>query len=189
MINRIPHAADQPHVPTLTGPRIVLRAPQSGDAARRLALGHSSEVLQAYGMDSATVPSLTETACQGWLAEQQAALAWMITLGGDQIGTVRLHSHVMADRRANLAIGLLDAAHLGQGYGTEALRLVIEQAFDGMGLNRLSLRVLDTNERAIRCYAKLGFVTEGRERQSARTADGWRDDVMMGLLASEWVPD
>lgn len=189
MTHRVPHAADQPHVPTLTGPRLVLRAPRPGDAAARLALGQSPEILRAYGMDPAKVAPLTEDACEAWLVEQQSALAWMMTLDGALIGTVRLHTHVLADWRANLAIGLLDAAHLGQGYGTEALRLVIAQAFDGMGLNRLSLRVLDSNTRAIDCYTRLGFVTEGRERQSARTAQGWRDDVMMGLLASEWVPE
>lgn len=84
-----------------------------------------------------------------------------------------------------LAIGIDDPACLGQGYGTEAIRLALAYAFRS-GLRRVSLRVLASNARAIACYRKCGFVEEGRERETA-CADGIRqDDIVMGLLDREF---
>ncbi|MEL6586298.1 MAG: GNAT family protein [Pseudomonadota bacterium] len=174
-----------PQVPRLVGERVLLRAPHPGDAEARLQLGRSDEILSAYGLRAADLAPLDGAGAADWLLEQIKAGAWMIEVQGQMIGTVRLHSHMAWDRRAQLAIGLLDPAKLGRGYGSDALRLVISHAFGEMGLQRLSLRVLADNVPALRCYKRLGFVEEGRERQSARCWDGWRDDILMGLLATE----
>jgi RimJ/RimL family protein N-acetyltransferase len=55
-----------------------------------------------------------------------------------------------------------------------------------LNLHRISARVLDYNTRAIRAYETCGFVVEGRERESAHVDGKWHDDVMMGLLDSEF---
>lgn len=172
---------------TLVGPRVHLRAPVAEDAGARMALGHDPLILRAYGVAMADLAAFTPERADSWRAEQVTAGAWMITVSGHLIGTVRLHSPTVSDRRAQIAIGLLDSDRLGQGFGTEALRLVIDHAFDGLGLHRLSLRVLADNDRAIRCYSRLGFVEEGRERESARVPGGWQDDLIMGLLADDWA--
>ncbi|WP_179381747.1 GNAT family N-acetyltransferase [Jannaschia marina] len=172
---------------TLAGPRVLLRAPIETDAEARRSLGYDPVILRAYGQDTERLPTMTAARATSWLREQRDSGAWMITVAGALVGAVRLHSRVEVDRRAQIAIGLLDADQLGRGLGTEAMRLVIDHAFDGLGLHRLSLRVLAGNDRAIRCYRRLGFVEEGRERQSARVPGGWEDDLLMGLLADEWA--
>jgi RimJ/RimL family protein N-acetyltransferase len=86
------------------------------------------------------------------------------------------------------AIGIADAALLGQGLGSEAIQLAVAHAFGPMGLHRLSLRVLAFNGRAIRAYQKCGFRVEGRERESALIDDVWHDDLIMGLLAEDDRP-
>src|SRR6185437_5461536 len=108
--------------------------------------------------------------------------AWSIEVEGRFVGTVRLHSFVPADERASVAISIFDATLLGRGYGTEALQLLVRHAFSGLGLHRLSVRVLASNARAVRCYEKCGFRHEGRERESARVGHGWEDDFIMGLV-------
>ena len=65
-----------------------------------------------------------------------------------------------------MAIGIDDPALLGQGLGTEVLRLVLGFSF-ASGLRRVSVRVLASNTRAVACYRKCGFVVEGRKRESA----------------------
>jgi RimJ/RimL family protein N-acetyltransferase len=67
------------------------------------------------------------------------------------------------------------------------MRLLLGHAFDGLGLHRLSVRVLSHNARAIRAYEKCGFVFEGRERESALIDGAWHDDVIMGLIDREFV--
>ena len=58
-----------------------------------------------------------------------------------------------------------------------------------MDLHRISLRVIDYNERAIRCYKSVGFVEEGRERETAFIQGRWRDDLIMGLLDREFLSE
>jgi RimJ/RimL family protein N-acetyltransferase len=49
----------------------------------------------------------------------------------------------------------------GRGYGTEATRLIAEEAFDSMGLSEIRLEVFNHNVRAIAAYAKVGFQITG----------------------------
>jgi RimJ/RimL family protein N-acetyltransferase len=49
----------------------------------------------------------------------------------------------------------------GRGYGTEATRLMAEEAFDSMGLGEIRLEVFNHNVRAIAAYARVGFEVTG----------------------------
>ena len=49
----------------------------------------------------------------------------------------------------------------GQGYGTEATRLVANEAFDNMGLSEIRLEVFSHNARAISAYSRVGFEVTG----------------------------
>jgi RimJ/RimL family protein N-acetyltransferase len=89
-------------------------------------------------------------------------------------------------RRASLAVGIEDKSQLGIGLGTEAIALVLEYAFRVLKLHRLSVRVIEYNARAIRAYRKCGFVVEGTEREAALVDGIWHDDIMMGMLDSEY---
>ena len=148
----------------------------------RLAFGRDPEIHRLYGGSQADLRPLTlDDATRAHLRLLEHACAWAIEYGRF-IGEVRLDHINRRDKRAALAIGIADPASLGQGLGTEAIRLVVDHAFGEMGLHRLSLRVLAFNERAIRAYQKCGFRVEGREREAALIDGVWHDDVIMGLL-------
>ncbi|MDF2760844.1 MAG: acetyltransferase, ribosomal protein N-acetylase, partial [Thermomicrobiales bacterium] len=49
----------------------------------------------------------------------------------------------------------------GQGYGTEATRLMAKEAFDTMGLSEIRLEVFNHNLRAIAAYSRVGFEVTG----------------------------
>ncbi|MEL6449836.1 MAG: GNAT family protein [Pseudomonadota bacterium] len=169
--------------PTLRGPRVVLRAAQSGDVAARFALGNTPEIIKMFGGDPTQVRDITQDAAEAWVAAQQSdPHAWVITAQDHLLGAIRLHTVNRADKRAQIAIGILDSTALGQGFGTEAMQLLAAHAFDQMGLHRLGCRVLDFNARAIAAYEKVGFVVEGREREAARIGSEWHDDLMLGLI-------
>ncbi|WP_261334018.1 GNAT family N-acetyltransferase [Rhizobium leguminosarum] len=75
---------------------------------------------------------------------------------------------------------------LDKGLGSESIRLVLEHAFTHLRLHRIGIRVLAYNTRAIRAYQKCGIVQEGREREAAFVNGSWHDDIMMGLLETEY---
>jgi RimJ/RimL family protein N-acetyltransferase len=74
----------------------------------------------------------------------------------------------------------------GLGYGTEATELMLELAFERIGLHRVALAVFEFNERAIRSYEKAGFGIEGRLRDTIyRDGRHW-DEISMSVLEPEW---
>jgi Acetyltransferases, including N-acetylases of ribosomal proteins len=75
---------------------------------------------------------------------------------------------------------------LGHGLGTEVTRLVSAHAFDDLGLEALTVRVLDYNRRAIGCYARCGFVPDRREPRVLEVRGEWRDDIIMRLDAARF---
>jgi len=74
----------------------------------------------------------------------------------------------------------------GRGYGSEATALMVEHAFEALGLHRIALSVFDFNERAIRAYRRLGFVTEGRSREAIWREGRFHDEILMSLLEDDW---
>ena len=171
-------------------PKVTLDRPSAEDVPARQALGFSAEIRRMYGADPATVPEMSPALAKAWFdALAEHPCAWVIRRDGRLVGQARLDDIDHADGRARLAIGLLSEEELGRGLGRAAVRLVLEHAFGVLGLNRVDLRVLAYNTRAIRCYAACGFVEEGRERQAARVAGEWHDDVIMGILRSEYLVD
>ncbi len=80
----------------------------------------------------------------------------------------------------------IDGAYTGQGYGTEATRLMLDYGFGILNLHRVELLVFGFNTRAIHVYEKLGFVQEGMKRQSWYYDHAWHDTVLMSILEDEY---
>lgn len=74
----------------------------------------------------------------------------------------------------------------GKGYGTEATRLVLDYAFNGLGLHNVMLRVYAHNPAGIRAYERAGFRLIGRRREAWRMGDLVRDELYMDCLATEF---
>ncbi|MFN3346628.1 MAG: GNAT family N-acetyltransferase [Candidatus Bipolaricaulaceae bacterium] len=76
---------------------------------------------------------------------------------GRHIGNVSLHSIRWEEGVAEVGIVLGEKDCWGQGYGPEALRLLMYYAFQELGLRKLVLHVRRENRRAMRAYRKVGF--------------------------------
>jgi diamine N-acetyltransferase len=74
----------------------------------------------------------------------------------------------------------------GAGRGRQACELVLQYVFDALGAHRLSLDVIETNERAARLYDSLGFQREGVMRDAFRHGAECRSLILMSLLATEY---
>lgn len=110
------------------------------------------------------------------------------TLAEDKlIGFVSLSGPAWTHSTVWFGIGIGDDAYWGKGYGTDAVRLAVQYAFEELNMHRVTLNVFDYNVRAVRSYEKVGFVLEGRQRE-AMQRDGKRIDILyMGILREEWV--
>jgi len=111
--------------------------------------------------------------------------ALVIAVDGQAIGTVSLFHEDPLARHAEVGVALAAEAR-GKGYGTDALRLLVEFAFTRRNLRRVYLAVLASNAAALACYRKVGFIEEGRLRQHCWVRGCYEDEVAMGLLRAEW---
>ena len=174
-------------IPELEGDRLRLRPFRQSDVAERLALGRSPEIVWNFGGNPDGLPPYGEDEARAWVERNLGhPVCWAVEVEGRLLGEARLDGLDRHDRRARLATGLYDITQLGKGLGREVIGLVLSHAFGKLRLHRVDLRVLEYNERAIRCYRACGFVEEGRERESARVGEAWYDDIIMGILAREY---
>lgn len=173
----------------LKGANVLLRPASLTDAEARLALGMDADIVEMFGVSRSDVKPMTKDAAHNWAQGQaENPNAWIIEIEGRLVGEIKLHSFNVQDRRASMAVAIYDPTLLGKGIGSEAIRLLTGHAFMEMKLHRIGIRVLAYNTRAIRAYEKCGFVVEGRERETAFVNGMWHDDLMMGLLATEYRP-
>jgi RimJ/RimL family protein N-acetyltransferase len=103
------------------------------------------------------------------------------------IGSCQLHSIHPIHRSAELQIRIGEVRARGKGYGTEALRLLLDFGFRDLNLHRIYLHVFKTNTRAIRLYKKCGFRTEGVLREHAWVDGEFVDVLVMAKLRAEHV--
>jgi RimJ/RimL family protein N-acetyltransferase len=91
------------------------------------------------------------------------------------------------NRFAEIGIHIGEKKYWDKGFGTKVIKLFLKHGFDTLNLNRLWLRVFETNQRAIRAYEKAGFTLEGRYRQGQFLDGKYVDVMIMSVLQSEWA--
>ena len=103
------------------------------------------------------------------------------------IGGLSLYVVDWTGRDSFVGIFIGEREHWGKGYGSDAMRLLLQYAFTELNLWRVSLGVFQYNPRAIRSYEKVGFCHEGRMRQYLNH-EGKRWDILyMGIRRDEWL--
>ncbi len=113
------------------------------------------------------------------------SVSFAIEYEGNYIGHCSLIGLDSVNRACELQIEIGDKQHQGQGFGRNAVRLLLEYAFVHGNMNRIWLRTHSLNERAMRCYLACGFVKEGRLRQHIWLKGNYVDIVLMGVLREE----
>lgn len=83
-------------------------------------------------------------------------------------------------------IGIVIPEQRGRGLGVRAMRQLLRFAFSGLGLHRITARILASNTQALRGMRVLGFTSEGVERQGCWRGDAYEDVYTFGLLAHEF---
>lgn len=80
----------------------------------------------------------------------------------------------------------LDPNYWGQGYATEAARIVFHFGFTQMGLHRLSAHCVADNVGSAHVLEKLGMRLEGHPREHRYYKNRWWDTLIYAILYDEW---
>jgi ribosomal-protein-serine acetyltransferase len=104
------------------------------------------------------------------------------------IGAVSFVSINKEDRNAEIGYWL-DKAYTGKGIMTRACRLLISYGFTQLNLHRVALSCAAGNEKSCAIAKRLGFVKEGRLRESGLINGTFVDHEQYALLVHEWKPE
>lgn len=170
--------------------RLVCRKMTMEDAEQYHAWRNDLEVMQSTSpfLDTYTMEE-TRDFMQHVILGSASSKSYLLLLkeSGKPIGIMSLIHIDLKNRNAECILDIGDKDCWGQGYGAEAMRLLLDYAFLEMNLHRLGLRVFSFNQRAIRLYEKVGFTREGSARQSLFRGGSWHDVIYMGILQNEYV--
>lgn len=169
----------------ISGERIILRERRKTDAAYFAYWYNQPNVMFQCGF---TEPTSEENEVQ--IIENEAADSDWYTItnrDGTIIGETGLLRMWPVWHCTDLSIIIPDPAMQRKGYGTEAIRLMIDLAFRQYAMNRIAIGVVAKNVDAVSFYRKIGFRQEGIQEQGYFYDNEYSDFIMMRLLRQEWA--
>jgi RimJ/RimL family protein N-acetyltransferase len=83
---------------------------------------------------------------------------------------------------------VLDPAHAGRGYATEAVRELLRLCFEELGLRRVIAQCFADNEPSWRLMERVGMRREQHTvRDSLHRSGEWLDGMSYAVLVEEWL--
>ncbi|HVH14215.1 MAG TPA: GNAT family protein [Candidatus Angelobacter sp.] len=105
---------------------------------------------------------------------------------GEMLAGVVTYDYIDWGNRAALMGFWLGKSFQGRGIMTRACSVLVDLAFNDLGLNRVEISCALENKRCRLVPERLGFRQEGISRQSEWLYDHFVDTVSYSLLASDW---
>lgn len=167
--------------------RLRLRPFRAEDAPRVQLLIDDPEIARnTLSIPHPYPPGLAERWIAGhsddWAAGRKGV--WAVCLaGGELVGAAGLHLEP-AHRRAELGYWIA-RSHRGRGIATEAVRALVEHAFDALGLERVFAHHFPWNPASGRVLQKAGLRREGLLRGHVQKHGRAEDNVLYGLARAD----
>lgn len=106
---------------------------------------------------------------------------------GTVIGDIALQDIDRFNRSCSIGMGMTALNYRGKGYGSQAVALILDYAFNNFGLHRVTANTLDVNAAARRSLEKAGFKLEGIEREAVWLCGAYHDRYNYALLDREFI--
>jgi RimJ/RimL family protein N-acetyltransferase len=166
----------------------------------RPATAEDADAMFAYRSLEPVARWMTQLPTDGvqWRADfgKRRPYTLVILLDGEPVGDLFLKTEdawaqaEVRDRATDVFAEIgwcLAPAHAGRGYATEAVRELLEIAFDGLGLRRVTAICFSDNEPSWRLMERIGMRREAHHVRDNLHRDGdWYDGLTYALLADEW---
>lgn len=110
----------------------------------------------------------------------------VVTRENELVGEVNLMEIDWLARTAETAAWIYRAEHRGGGLGTEAKHLLLEYAFDRLGLHALRSYIFDSNTRSAAAVLSQGYRRAGRQLWALDQHAGFIGWQVFDVLAGEW---
>lgn len=172
-----------------SGERVALRTVEREDLPFVQRAGANPEIRYPVGN-----PLTNREDCEAYVEDD--ADRFLVCLDGDEAGpgapdeenVRRIGAAAVEDadwKRPEITYWLVPEVH-GQGYGKEAVSMVVDYAFRAYDAPAVGAEAYDFNDASRGLLESLGFTEEGRRRKYMFVDGAHRDMVQYGLLRREW---
>lgn len=107
-------------------------------------------------------------------------------MDGTVIGDVALQDVDFKNRCCSIGIGFAKIKNRSKGYGTEAVKLLLEYGFNNIGIERISANTLKQNIPAQHLLKKLNFKLEGIEKKAVYLGGEKCDRLNYAILIEDY---
>lgn len=102
-------------------------------------------------------------------------------------GEVNLNNVVRGAMQSCTVGYWIDQRHAGNGYTAEGVAVVLQFAFEQLGLHRVEICIVPRNHRSRRIVEKLGLRDEGVALRFLEINGEWEDHIRYAMTAEEWT--
>jgi ribosomal-protein-alanine N-acetyltransferase len=177
----------------LTGPRVLLRPPETRDGRAWVALRRASEEFlrpwePTWPPDGSSIAAFHRRRLQvkdEWRAETGYGFLIFGRENDELLGGITLSNVRLGVARTGSLGYWAGAPHARKGYMTEAVRCVLDYSFGHLQLHRVEAACLPDNEASRGLLLKCGFREEGLARQYLKINGRWCDHVTFGILEND----
>jgi [ribosomal protein S5]-alanine N-acetyltransferase len=185
------------HAPvSLHGRRVVLRTLGEADYEAWLAVRERGrDWLLKWEPRSAHAAHLAEdrrsfvTRCQVRERERQigTGLGFGIFVDGRFVGEISLSSIQRGPLQSAFIGYWIDEAYAGQGLMPESVVVLLQHAFESLGLHRIEVNIIPRNAPSRRVVEKLAMRFEGIAERYLEIDGAWEDHAHYAITAEEWA--
>lgn len=100
----------------------------------------------------------------------------------EPIGTIGLKQIDFINRNAELYISIGEEKYRSHGYGTDAVKTLLNFCFTTLNLHKVFLKVFAFNAPAIKSYEKAGFCVEGILKEHHFYNGIYHDVYLLGII-------
>jgi RimJ/RimL family protein N-acetyltransferase len=172
----------------LDGDKVYLRPLDMNDLETFCTWFNNPELRKFLLVNFPITKELEKEILEKMLKDENSVVLSIVAKENDKlIGNIGLLQIDKVHRKADFGIAIGEVEYVSKGYGTEAMKLIINYGFKTLNLHRIELFVHEFNERAIEAYKKVGFIEEGRKREAFYSDGKYYDEIIMSILKEEWI--
>ena len=170
----------------IIGTKVILREQREEDAEFYAYWFNQPDVMFKCGFTEPTDVEKEKEYINVYHKSEDSVWFTITDLEGNIIGETGLLRMFPAWHQTDLTIIIPDPEMQHKGYGTEAITMILDMAFNEYEMHRVSIGVVGFNTDALEFYKKIGFKHEGVLEDGYYYNGEYSDFIMMRILRNEW---
>ncbi|NNK82310.1 MAG: GNAT family N-acetyltransferase [Flavobacteriaceae bacterium] len=98
------------------------------------------------------------------------------------LGLIDIFDFDISNRKAGLGVLIQDYKNRKNGFGSEALKLVIDYCFSRLGLHQLYCNISEDNEASLKLFKKFNFETIGLKKDWNLINGVYKNEYLLQLI-------